>query len=149
MIIADLDKIEGRRYPARRRTQNVVGGASAHPSQIFLNRQRHPRSQRRTGAWHNQQQEEVYFVLEGTGEILPGRRAPGRHGRSSRLHPARRVPPTHNIGDTPLRMIYCYGPAGDVAPLETGTKRHAAGGRRRCSPASARRTPQCTEKSKS
>jgi oxalate decarboxylase/phosphoglucose isomerase-like protein (cupin superfamily) len=20
-----------------------------------------------------------------------------------------------NIGDTPLRMIYCYGPAGDVA----------------------------------
>ena len=28
MIIADLNRIEGRSYPARRRTQNLVGGAS-------------------------------------------------------------------------------------------------------------------------
>ena len=28
MIIADLSQIEGRSYPARRRTQNLVGGAS-------------------------------------------------------------------------------------------------------------------------
>ena len=28
MIIADLNKIEGRTYPARRRPQNLVGGAS-------------------------------------------------------------------------------------------------------------------------
>ena len=28
MIISDLAAIEGRRYPARRRTQNLVGGAA-------------------------------------------------------------------------------------------------------------------------
>jgi hypothetical protein len=28
MIIADLESIAGRRYPARRLTQNLVGGAS-------------------------------------------------------------------------------------------------------------------------
>ena len=28
MIIADLSQIAGRTYPARRRTQNLVGGAS-------------------------------------------------------------------------------------------------------------------------
>lgn len=28
MIVADLSQIAGRRYPARRKTQNVVGGAS-------------------------------------------------------------------------------------------------------------------------
>ena len=28
MIIADLSQIDGRTYPARRRTQNLVGGAS-------------------------------------------------------------------------------------------------------------------------
>ena len=35
MIIADLDKIEGRRYPARRRTQNVVGGVSPIQAKNF------------------------------------------------------------------------------------------------------------------
>ena len=28
MIVADLAQIEGRTYPARRRTQNLVGGGS-------------------------------------------------------------------------------------------------------------------------
>ena len=28
MIIADLNEMEGRTYPARRRTRNLVGGAS-------------------------------------------------------------------------------------------------------------------------
>ena len=28
MLIADLNEIEGRTYPARRRTKNLVGGAS-------------------------------------------------------------------------------------------------------------------------
>ena len=35
MIIADLGQIEGRRYPARRRTQNLVGGASPIQAQNF------------------------------------------------------------------------------------------------------------------
>ena len=35
MIFADLNQIEGRRYPARRRTQNLVGGVSPIQAKCF------------------------------------------------------------------------------------------------------------------
>lgn len=35
MMIADLSKIESRRYPAGRRTQNVVGGVSPIQAKNF------------------------------------------------------------------------------------------------------------------
>ena len=35
MTIADLKHIEGRTYPARRRTQNLVGGASPIQAESF------------------------------------------------------------------------------------------------------------------
>ena len=35
MIITDLSKIEGRRYPARRRTQNLVGGVAPIQTKNF------------------------------------------------------------------------------------------------------------------
>ena len=35
MIVADLGKIEGRFYPARRRTQNLRGGASPIQGEDF------------------------------------------------------------------------------------------------------------------
>ena len=51
-----------------------------------------------------------------------------------------------NTGSTPMRMIYCYGPAGDVAhwrqELEGTLPR--AGAEAPPLPAGAR--PQCTEK---
>ncbi len=50
MIIADLNKIEGRRYPARRRTQNLVGGVSPIQAEVLCHRQRDARSARRPGA---------------------------------------------------------------------------------------------------
>ena len=50
MIIADLGVIEGRRYPARRRTQNLVGGASPIQAQEFRHGARHARPEGRTGA---------------------------------------------------------------------------------------------------
>ena len=35
MIVADLARIAGRVYPARRRTQNIVGGASPIQAKNF------------------------------------------------------------------------------------------------------------------
>ena len=65
--------------------------------------------------WHNQEQEEVYFVLEGTGEMCVG-----KERREVTAMQAVYIPPGEfhqitNIGHAPLRMIYVYGPAGDVA----------------------------------
>src|SRR5208283_4357066 len=72
MIIADLNKIEGRRYPARRRTQNIVGGASPIQAKNFCigNVTLDPNGGQ--VPWHNQDQEEVYFVVEGRGEMCLG-----------------------------------------------------------------------------
>jgi quercetin dioxygenase-like cupin family protein len=72
MIIADLSKIAGRTYPARRRTQNLVGGASPIQATNFSlgNVTLEPNGGQ--VPWHNQEQEEIYFVVEGTGEMCLG-----------------------------------------------------------------------------
>ena len=115
MIIADLSLISGRTYPARRRTQNLVGGPSPVQCQNFCmgNVTLEPKGGQ--VPWHNQEQEEIYFIVEGTGEMCLG-----EERQVVTTGQCVYIPPTvfhqlTNIGDTPLRMIYCYGPAGDVA----------------------------------
>ena len=66
MIIADLNDIAGRVYPARRRTQNLVGGASPIQAANFCMGFVTLEPNGGQVPWHNQQQEEIYFVLEGT-----------------------------------------------------------------------------------
>lgn len=115
MTIADLSEIAGRRYPAQRWTRNLVGGMSPVQCENFClgyvvldpNGGQVP--------WHNQEQEEVYFILEGEGEMCLGdERQEVRSGQCVY------IPPTvfhqlTNTGSTPMVMLYCYGPAGDVA----------------------------------
>jgi mannose-6-phosphate isomerase-like protein (cupin superfamily) len=115
MIVADLAVIEGRRYPAGRRTQNLVGGASPIQAKGFC--MGHVTLDPSGGQvpWHSHDQEEVYVVLEGTGEICVG-----NERRALIAGQAVFVPPAvfhqlTNVGDAPLRMLYCYAPAGDVA----------------------------------
>ena len=115
MIISDLSKTEGRRYPARRRTQNLVGGVAPIQCKNFCigNVTLDPNGGQ--VPWHNQEQEEVYFIVEGTGEMCLGaEKGEIRRGQAVYI-PPRVFHQLTNIGDTPLRMIYCYGPAGDVA----------------------------------
>lgn len=115
MIIADLNKIDGRVYPARRRTQNLVGGASPIKAESFS--LGHVTLEPHGGQvpWHNQEQEEIYFVLEGTGEMCLGEERQNVSAGQVVYIPKKVFHQLTNIGDTPLRMIYCYGPAGDVA----------------------------------
>jgi mannose-6-phosphate isomerase-like protein (cupin superfamily) len=115
MIIADLGKIEGRVYPARRKTQNLVGGSSPIKADSFC--LGHVTLEPRGGQvpWHNQEQEEIYFVLEGTGEMCLGEERQNVSAGQAVYIPRRVFHQLTNIGNTPLRMIYCYGPAGDVA----------------------------------
>ena len=115
MIVADLAQIAGRTYPARRRTQNLVGGASPIQAQNFSVGMVTLQPRGGQVPWHNQAQEEVYLVLEGVGEMCLG-----AERRLLSAGQAVQIPPgvfhqLTNIGETPLRMIYVYGPAGDVA----------------------------------
>jgi mannose-6-phosphate isomerase-like protein (cupin superfamily) len=115
MIIARLAEIVGRTYPARRRTQNLVGGASPIQAANFC--MGHVTLEPDGGQvpWHNHEQEEMYFVLEGTGEMCVGAERQTIQGGVAVWIPSGEYHQLTNTGSTPLRMIYCYGPAGDVA----------------------------------
>ncbi len=146
MIIADLSKIEGRVYPARRRTQNVVGGASPIQAKNFAigNVTLEPKGGQ--VPWHNQEQEEVYFIIEGTAEICLGNERQTLTSGQAAYIPSGVFHQITNIGDQPMRMLYCYGPAGDVAhwKQELADTLPKAGVEAPPLPPGA--WPQCTEK---
>ncbi len=148
MIIADLAKIEGRTYPARRKTQNLVGGASPIQATNFSLGFVTLEPMGGQVPWHNQQQEEVYFVIDGVGEMcIGGQRITMTAGQAVSIPPGEFHQLT-NIGDKPLHMIYCYGPAGDVDhwKQELAGTLPVAGQDVPALPQGAQ--PQCTEKPK-
>ena len=115
MIIADLDRITGRTYPARRKTQNLVGGTSLIQAESFAMGFVQLEPEGGQVPWHNQEQEEVYFIIRGKGEMCLG-----EERQTVETGQAVYIPPgvfhqLTNTGRKRLTMLYCYGPAGDVA----------------------------------
>ena len=115
MTIADLAEIEGRIYPARRRTQNLASGASPIQAESFSLGFVTLEPDGGQVPWHNQAQEELYFVLEGTGEMCLGEERRIVTSGQAVFIPPHVFHQMTNLGQTPLKMLYCYGPAGDVA----------------------------------
>ena len=115
MTIADLAQIAGRIYPARRRTQNLVGGASPIQAANFAIGYVTLGPDGGQVPWHNQEQEEVYFIVEGSGEMCLGEERVTLGAGQAAYIPPRVFHQLTNTGPLPLRMIYCYGPAGEVA----------------------------------
>src|SRR5438876_6636274 len=104
MKIADLAQIEGRVYPARRRTQNLVGGVSPIQAQNFSLGYVTLEPDGGQVPWHNQEQEEIYFILEGEGEMCLGQeRQIVTTGQAVYIPPGVFHQLT-NLGQTPLRM---------------------------------------------
>ena len=146
MTIADIHQIAGRTYPARRLTRNVVGGASPIQCDNFCLGYVVLEPNGGQVPWHNQEQEEIYFVLDGTGEMCLGdERQTVTSGQAVHIPPGVFHQLT-NIGNAPLTMIYCYGPAGDVAHWrqELDGTLPRAGIEAPSLPPGAR--PQCTDK---
>jgi quercetin dioxygenase-like cupin family protein len=115
MTIADLNDIHGRRYPAGRLTQNLVGGVSPIQATNFCMGLVTLDADGGQVPWHSHEQEEVYFVLEGTGEMCVGEtRQVVSDGQAVSI-PSGAFHQITNVGDAALRMLYVYGPAGDVA----------------------------------
>jgi mannose-6-phosphate isomerase-like protein (cupin superfamily) len=115
MIIADLSKLAGRVYPARRRTQNLVGGSSPIQGETFCMGYVTLEPNGGQVPWHNQDQEEVYFVLDGEGEMCLGTEKQRISTGQAVYIPGKVFHQLTNTGEKPMRMIYCYAPAGDVA----------------------------------
>jgi mannose-6-phosphate isomerase-like protein (cupin superfamily) len=115
VIIADLKEIEGRVYPARRRTQNVVGGASPIQARHFSIGYVTLDPNGGQVPWHNQEQEEVYLLLDGTAEMCLGEERQLLKAGQAVYIPSGVFHQLTSVGDTPAHFLYCYGPAGDVA----------------------------------
>ena len=114
MIITDLKAIEGRTYPAKRRTQNLVGGAAPIQCTNFAMGYVTLEPEGGQVPWHNQEQEEVYFLVEGEAEMCLGEeRATLRKGQAVYI-PSGTYHQMTNLGREKAIMIYVYGPAGDV-----------------------------------
>ena len=115
MKIARLSEIAGRTYPARRRTQNLVGGLSPIQTDAFA--MGFVTLEPRGGQvpWHNQEQDEVYFLVEGTAEMCLGEERQTLRTGEAVYIPSGVFHQLTNVGEEPARMIYVYGPAGEVA----------------------------------
>jgi mannose-6-phosphate isomerase-like protein (cupin superfamily) len=146
MIVADLARIAGRVYPARRRTQNLVGGMSPIQAANFAMGMVTLEPHGGQVPWHNQEQEEIYFIVEGTGEMCLGEEKIEISTGQAAYIPSGVFHQLTNTGATPMRMMYCYGPSGDVAHWRqelAGTLPRAGV---EAPPLPAGAQPQCTDK---
>ena len=148
MIIADLNEIAGREYPARRWTRNLVGGASPIQATNFSMGLVILEPNGGQVPWHNQEQEEIYFIVEGEGEICLGEEiSPIKAGQAVSI-PHQVFHQLTNTGAKPMTMIYCYGPAGDVAHWKQELEGTLPKAGIDAPPLPAGAAPQCTEKPK-
>ena len=115
MQIADMAEIEGRVFPARRWSRNLVGGMSPLQATAFSLGIVVIEPHGGQVPWHNHEQEEVYLILEGAGEMCVGEERQIITAGQTVYIPSNAFHQLTNTGDTPLKMIYCYGPAGEVA----------------------------------
>jgi mannose-6-phosphate isomerase-like protein (cupin superfamily) len=115
VIVADLSTIEGRTYPAGRRTQNLVGGASPIRAAGFCMGYVTLDPDGGQVPWHDHDQEEVYFIVRGTAEAcVGGERRIVTTGQALYV-PPRTFHQLTNVGAEPMLMLYTYSPAGEVA----------------------------------
>ena len=115
MNIARLKDIAGGKYPARRWTRNLAGGASPVQTRAFAMGYVVLDPDGGQVPWHTQDQEEVYFVVEGACEMCLGAERQIISGGEAVHIPGGVFHQLTNIGSTPAIMIYVYGPAGEVA----------------------------------
>ena len=101
MQIADLAAIAGRRYPARRLTQNVVGGPSPLQASAFAIGMVTLDPDGGQVPWHNQEQEEAYLVLEGEIEMCVGSERRILTAGQAVMIPPREFHQATNVGSTP------------------------------------------------
>ena len=93
MIIADMKQIAGRTFPARRRTQNLVGGASPIQATNFSIGYVTLEPKGGQVPWHNQEQEEVYFLVDGRAEMCLGEERRVLEGQAAYIPFS--LPPAH------------------------------------------------------
>lgn len=114
MTIEDLSDLDGRTFPAQRTTKNLVGGDSDVQADHFNLGYVELDPEGGQVPWHNHEQEEIYFILDGTGEMCVGDEIRTIHSGQVVYIPPGKYHQLTNVSEEPLTMIYCYAPADSV-----------------------------------
>ena len=139
MIIADLGTIAGRLFPARRKTQNLVGGVSPVKASNFA--LGHVSLEPNGGQvpWHNQEQEEIYFILEGEAEMCLGKKRQILKEGQAVYIPSGEFSSADKRVEASLPYVVLLWSGGRRRALAAGIGRHFAARWNRCTCPSARR----------
>jgi len=147
MIISDINTQKGRTFPARRWGRNIAGGPSPIQASNFMTGWVILEPNGGQVPWHNQEQEEVYFIVEGTAQMCLGEEIQTLTKGQAVYIPSGVFHQLSNLSDQPCTFMYIYGPAGDVAHWRQeldGTLPPAGVGATPPLPQGAH--PQCTDK---
>ena len=115
MQIADLDQIRGKRFPARRWTRGLVGTGLPIEATHFATGYVVLEPKGGQVPWHNQEQEEVYFLIQGTCEMCLGEERQLLKGGQAVYIPPEVYHQLTNVGDEPAIMLYIFSPVRYVA----------------------------------
>jgi mannose-6-phosphate isomerase-like protein (cupin superfamily) len=113
--VANINTIKPRTFPARRTSTNLVGGQSPVQAEGFCIGRVVLDARGGQVPWHNHEQEEIYHILTGEGEMCVGDEARMLRTGDVVYIPSGAFHQLTNTGKSPLEFIYCYSPAGDVA----------------------------------
>jgi len=144
--IADLNRIEGRRFPAGRWGRTFVGKGQPIEAANFCMGYVVLDPDGGQVPWHDHSQEEVYLLLDGTFEVCVGDERQVLTGMKAVYIPPGMFHQLTNVGNTPAVFVYCYAPAGNVAHWRQeldGTLPQAG---REAPPLPPGAWPQCTNK---
>lgn len=114
MRIADLMAVEGRRYPAGRLTQGLVGEGRPIVAEGFCMGVVTLDPDGGQVPWHSHPNEEVYLILEGSLELALGEEVGQVTAGQAVQIPSNTYHQLTNLGTQPATFVYIYSPAGDV-----------------------------------
>lgn len=116
-----LDSIPGDRFPSGRHTRVFIGANSPIQAANFASGfvVIEPNG---TVPLHEHEQEEVYYILKGTGEMVVGEEREVMQAISAVYIPSNEKHSLRNVGQEALHMLFVYSPAAVVSHWEEERK---------------------------
>ncbi|BAS28238.1 dimethylsulfonioproprionate lyase family protein [Limnochorda pilosa] len=114
MHLVRLQEIPGEEFPAGRRTRVLVGPNGPLEAEHFVEGyvSIHPGGK---VPLHDHEQEEVYLVLSGRGEIQVGDEVEPVEGVTAIYLPPGKPHELRNTGEAEMVMVFVYAPKGVVS----------------------------------
>jgi len=146
MIIADLAAIQGRWFPARRWGRTFVGKGQAIEAKHFAMGYVILEPNGGQVPWHDHENEEVYYLMEGTFEMCVGTERKELTGEQAVYVPPGQFHQLTNIGQTEARFVYVFAPAGEAAHWRQELAGNLPRAGVKAPPLPPGAWPQCTDK---